>query len=131
MLPVMIGALVTMLQGGEPLPYLTIGFPAALAVAWFWTVQRLKSVVVEVEFHGAFVAMRSAWDVATGRVTDIGSAVLDVRKTEAGLAVTAGLDTHELDRRHFEPFEDLTRCFEEARGLHLAQVRERLEYSAS
>lgn len=127
MLPVMIGALVAMLQAGDPLPFLIFGFPAALAVAWFWTVQRLKAAIVEIEFHGSFVALRSAWEVATGHAAGIGSAVLDVRQSNVGLVVTAGLDSFDLDRLQFERFDELTRHFEEARMLHLMQVRARLE----
>lgn len=131
MLPVMIGSLVAMLQGRDPLPYLVFGFPAALAVAWFWTLQRLKGTIVDIEFHGSFVALRSAWEVATGYSAGIGSAVLDVRQTELGLVVTAGLDTFELERLHFDRFDELTRSFEEARNLHLTQVRSRLEHPES
>ena len=128
MLPVMIGALVAMLQGRDALPFLLFGFPAAMAVAWFWTVQRLKGDIMEVEFHGSFVALRSAWEVATGYSAGIGSAVLDIRETQTGLIVTAGLDTHALGRLQFESFDELTRCFKEARRLHLAQVLARLEH---
>ena len=42
MLPIMIGALVTVLQGFPALTYLTVGFPAALVVSMLWTLANKK-----------------------------------------------------------------------------------------
>jgi hypothetical protein len=129
MLPVMIGALVSMLGQSDPLPYLLFGFPAAAVVSWFWTVQRLKTSIVEVEFLDSFVSVRSAWDHASGRQGTPPSAVIDVRRAAGELSLTVGLDTVRLVGRDFERFEELSARLEDAGHRHMAQVRERLDPS--
>ena len=45
MLPIMIGALVTVLQGLPALTYLIVGFPAALLRAGVWTLFQMQATV--------------------------------------------------------------------------------------
>jgi hypothetical protein len=64
MLPVMLGALVSMLQGFDALPYLTVGFPIAGACATAWTWIKVRGDVCEIHIHDNSVAVRSMMDAA-------------------------------------------------------------------
>jgi hypothetical protein len=67
MLPVMIGALVSMLQGMPALMYLYAGFPLAILVSGIWTYIRMQDVVVEIHFRDEDVGIRSLLDATNPR----------------------------------------------------------------
>jgi len=122
----MIGALVTMLQGGHPLPFLTIGFPISLVVAWWWTAGRLRADIAEVILDESLAGYRSLWDVATRRSTRIGAGVLDVRRRGADLLLTIGLDTITLHQADWPDLERIEAAFRAARDEHVGRVRRTL-----
>jgi hypothetical protein len=126
-LPVMIGALVTMLEGGRPLPFLTIGFPISLAVAWWWTASRLRTEIVELHVDGMHASFRSRWDVAVRRPPGAGSAILDVRSSGVDLLVTIGLETILLRRTEWPDLDLVRSACTAARAEHVDTVRSRLD----
>lgn len=127
LLPLMIAASVMMLGGRDPLPFLLVSTPAAAAVAWFWARQELRGTVVEVNVVGSSVAVRSAWDVATGRAVGPGDSVLDVRREGDRILLTLGLDTVRLAASDFPESDSLVRRLEEARSMHGLEVRARID----
>ena len=95
MIPIMLGALTYMLTGRDPLRFLTMGFPVAMAVASAWTVFQLRRRVAEVTIRGEAVRILSAWQVAAEQDEDWVS-LLDVRRESSGLVVTLGHDSRQL-----------------------------------
>lgn len=67
MLPVMVGALVAVLQGAPALRYLTVGFPLAATAALLWTAYATLTSVAEVCVQPRAVALRTVWDCARHR----------------------------------------------------------------
>ncbi len=126
-LPVMIAALVTMLQGGRPLPFLLVWFPVSLAVAWFWTASRLRTEVVELSLGSTLVSFRTRWEVATQRPSRPGSALLDVRKSGHDLLLTIGHETIALPRLRWTDLDRIEGLCRAARDRHLDRVRRNLE----
>ena len=126
-LPVMIGALVTMLDGGRPLPFLLYGFPLSLVVAWWWTASTLRATVVEVWIDDGLASYRSRWDVAIRRPRRPGSAVIDVRRSGGDLLLTIGLDTISLVRAQWPDHTRIESIFRAARDGHVERVQRRLD----
>lgn len=127
MLPVMIGALVVMLEGGQPLPFLWMGFPLATVVALFWSRQRLHSDIAEITVDDGRVSLRSRWDVTMRRRPPSATSVLDVRMKETDILVTVGLSTHTLPRQEWPEWDALREDLMQANGSHVHRVRDRIK----
>lgn len=128
-LPIMIAALVTMLQGGYPLPYLLYGFPASMVVAWWWTASRLRSEVAELILNGSLASVHSQWDVVTKRFPPAGSAILDVRRVRHDLHLTIGHETFVLRRSRWPDLHEIEAACRAAQQIHVDRVRGILEPS--
>lgn len=114
MLPVMIAATTVALQAGVVLPFLTYGFPAALALAMAWAHQRLAARVAVVRVRGAHVALASVTDVLTD-APPTWRPLLDLRANPQALLVTAGYATTTLDRAAWPDADALQDALEAAR----------------
>lgn len=93
MLPVMIGALVSMLQGYAALPYLTVGFPIAIVCATTWTWVRIRGEICEVHIHEDSVAVRSLFDAALPSTDLEWKRVINVESASRHADVTLGLSS--------------------------------------
>ncbi|MDA1027996.1 MAG: hypothetical protein O3B41_02945 [Bacteroidetes bacterium] len=92
MLPLMIGTLVSMLQGFSVLSVLYIGFPIALGVSFFWTWLRLRSQIGEILISDEKVAFRSVFGASSPSDGPEWKLLIDLRPMASGLTVTVGLE---------------------------------------
>ncbi len=115
MLPVMIAALISMLQGSPVLTYLYIGFPVALAVSSTWVWIRVRSLVCELHVSDKSVALRSLVDAADPPSSLNWQLILDISSTNRGLRLTLGLEEFELVASDWEEWSDLIAALHEAR----------------
>lgn len=98
MLPVMIGALFSMLQGFAALPYLTLGFPIALCCAAGWTWLHVRRLICEIHIYDDSVAVRTLHEAAHP-ASDIEWKRILAITTKAGHAdITLGLTSIRLDQ---------------------------------
>jgi hypothetical protein len=98
MLPVMIGALFSMLQGFAALPYLTLGFPIALCCAAAWTWLYVRRQICEIHIYDDSVAVRTLHEAAQPPSDIEWKRILTVT-TKAGHAdITLGLASIRLDQ---------------------------------
>jgi len=117
MLPVMITALIAMLQGAPVLTYLYVGFPIALAVSSAWVWIRVRSVVCELHLGDTSVALRSLVDAADPPSLLKWQLVLDISSNNDGLRLTLGLEEFELIASDWEEWGDLTAALHAARTV--------------
>jgi len=107
MLPVMIGALVSMLQGFPVLNYLYWGFPIATIVAFCWTWVRVREEIVELHLQGNTAAAVSLLSAAARRKQPAWYRILDVNSDSDRLRITLGHDEIRLVRRSWPDFEEI------------------------
>lgn len=98
MLPVMIGALVTMLQGYWALPWLTVGFPIASACALAWTWIRIRHDVCEITISDGRVSARSVFEAAEPVSPANWKWLIDLHDHGDYARATIGLSSIRLDR---------------------------------
>lgn len=107
MLPVMTGALFSMLQGYQALSWLTIGFPLAAACASAWTWHAIRSEICEVHIAEGRVAVRSLFDAAEP-LTDLRwKWLIDLRTAPDQVQITLGLSIIQLNRQDWPQWEEL------------------------
>ena len=97
MLPIMIRALVTVLQGFPALTYLTVGFPSALLLAVLWTLFRMQATVAEISVRPGAAAVRSVWESLRARPLRW-MPIFELRTASTTLTLALGDTTYELDR---------------------------------
>lgn len=90
MLPIMILTLVEVLQGGDVLPYLYVGFPAAIILASLWTGFRMRSAPAEIVVSGPFAEVRTVLEVLSGTASRPWRIVLEVRKSADHIQLALG-----------------------------------------
>jgi hypothetical protein len=117
MIPVMIGALAAALEGYSLWKFLYIGFPGALLVALLWARFRLQATPVEIFVDHDRAAVRTAWDLIRRPGVLDWFPVLDVRRDEAVLTMTLGLDVYELTYDDWPDGELLVEALRQARRL--------------
>lgn len=61
-LPVMIGALMAVLQGYPALIFLTVGAPLGIGLAALWTQMRIYTTLAELHIRPGAVALRTVWE---------------------------------------------------------------------
>lgn len=110
MLPVMIGALVAMLEGMPALRYVTVGSPIAIGIASIWTWIRVRDDVVEVcistEKQG--VSVYSRHDAASPRRPVSLMRLFNVQfDSEDRVVLTLGHEEFRLDPDGFPEIDDL------------------------
>ncbi|GIV61146.1 MAG: hypothetical protein KatS3mg044_0012 [Rhodothermaceae bacterium] len=114
MLPVMIGALLAVLEGAAALPWLVAGFPAALVTAMLWTHLRLRTTPAEVQVVPGGAALRSVWECARDLPART-ARILDLRTTPDALLVTLDYTSYALPYRAWPDHEALLSALQEAR----------------
>jgi hypothetical protein len=117
MLPVMIGALVAMLEGLPALNFLFVGSPAAISTAAAWTWIRIRDDIVEVcislDLDG--VAVLSRHDASEPRHPQTWKRLFDIEvDRENRVILTVG---HEEFRIDADRFPDVDRLVEDCRRV--------------
>ncbi|MGB1050191.1 MAG: hypothetical protein ACPG3U_10975 [Rhodothermales bacterium] len=115
MIPVMIGALVTMLQGFDALPFLTIGFPVAASCALIWTWISVRGAVCEIHIHEESVAVRSLFDAALPSGQLEWKRIIDVELDGKSASITLGLSSIRLHQKDWLEWPLILRSLESAR----------------
>ena len=113
-LPVMIGALIAVLQGYPALAFLTVGLPMAFAVASLWTLFRMQAVVAEVLVRPGEAAVRTIWECARGRSPQW-APLYELRDDPDTLTLALGDTTYELDRAAWPEADTLLQALKNAR----------------
>lgn len=114
-LPLMIGALVTVLQGYPALAYLTIGLPAVMAVAMGWTFFRMYATIVEIHVRPGAAAVRTIWETLRAAPLRWGP-IFELRTTKNTLTLALGDAAYELDRAAWPDAETLLHTLQAARA---------------
>ena len=122
MLPIMIGALVTVLQGLPALTYLTVGFPAALVVSVLWTLFRMQTTVAEIHVRPGAAAVRSVWECLRARPLRW-MLIFKLRTATTALTLALGDTTYELDRAAWPDADALLDTLKAARATRASQRR--------
>lgn len=114
MLPVMIGALISMLEGLPALGFLYLGFPIAVVIASIWTYIFTQRHVAEIRIRSDAIAVRSVWDTATPARGITWVRLLDLSDGATKSTITAGYDMHTIYKSEWQDYESL---FHELQGL--------------
>lgn len=114
MIPVMIGALVSMLQGFDALPYLTVGFPVAATCATIWTWVRVRGEVCEIHVHDDSVSIRSLFDAALPATPLEWKRVIDVERQPHMATVTIGLSSFRITQQDWPEWTHVVRALQQA-----------------
>ena len=116
MLPIMIGALIAVLEGFVVLPFLTVGFPLALVVASSWTLFQIFSTVVEVHVRPGSAAIRTMSQALRRPSPPLRWKPIFELRTDAGAVVVAlGDAAYELPRSRWPHADDLLEQLRAAR----------------
>ena len=107
MLPVMIGALISMLEGLPVLQYLYVGFPLALGVAAIWTAINTERKLAEIHLRPDAIAVRTILGSASPPDELSWYRLLDVRSSDSEIKITVGYDIFQLEREYWPEFESL------------------------
>lgn len=116
MLPVMIGALIAMLEGASVLHFLYVGFPVATALAFAWTTIRIQDDIVEVHIRSGTVAIRSLLDASSPPTKLKWYRLLDVRYIESDIQITIGHDIYRLPALDWRTHPDLMKSLKDVMG---------------
>lgn len=116
MLPIMIGALVTVLQGFPALVYLTLGFPLAVLAAMGWTYYRLVATPAELHVRPGAAAIRTVWATVHDRPL-IWRSILELRTSRSTVTVTLSDAAYELARDEWPDTDDLLDALQIARSV--------------
>lgn len=114
-LPLMVGALVAVLQSYPVLGYLTLGFPAALTLASAWTLYRMQSTVAEIRVRPGAAAVRSVWRCAAPARRLRWLPILEIRESPATITLGLGDAAYELDRDAWPEADHLVDALRAAR----------------
>lgn len=114
-LPLMIGALVAVLQTYDALPFLTIGFPLALALAAAWTFYRMHATPAEVFVRPGTAAVRSVWAAAEPERGLHWRPIYELRFDPSTITAGIGDAAIEFDRRFWPDADALLTALHAAR----------------
>jgi len=115
MLPIMIGALIAVLQGFPALLYLTVGFPAAVLTAGTWTFYRMHATVAEIQVRPGAAAVRTIWECLHDRPIRW-VPIFELRTSGASLTAALGDASYELDRTAWPEADALLEALTAARA---------------
>jgi len=116
MMPVMIGALVAMLQGLPVLYFLYAGFPLAVLAAALWTIVQMRREPVELHIRDGAVSVRSLTAAAQPRENLRWYRLLDVRRRQDGIEITLGYEMYIFRKKLWPDLDELTGRLEQLLG---------------
>jgi len=117
-LPVMIAGLASLLQGYAVLPFLYIGFPAAILVAGAWTHVRIGDEIVELHFRDEDLALRSLLSAAEPKKDLRWFRILDVQRDDDAVRITLGHEFYRILLSEWPEREYLMGHLESAANQH-------------
>jgi len=115
MLPVMLGGLVTVLQGYPALAYLIVGFPVALLAALGWTFFRMHAILAEVHVRPGEAAVRTVWEYLRAHPLRW-APIYELRSAQTTLTLALGDAAYELDRTAWPEADTLLDALRVARA---------------
>ena len=107
-----------MLQGFVALPWLTIGFPLATALALAWTWHAIRSRICEITVVGDRICARSEFDAAEPVSAVRWKWALDIQIGSRHADLTLGLSPIRLYREEWPEWEELVA------SLHWAHLQQ-------
>jgi len=111
LLPVMIVALVTALQGYPVLGFLYYGFPLGMGIAWVWTWYVLHTTLATIIVGEETIAVRSVWQQAERETTSPNWELLfDLRHEKAHLTMSLGLQSYDLSLNQWHDADTLVKA---------------------
>lgn len=116
MLPVMIGALIAVLEGYPVLPFLTVGFPLALVLAMTWTVFQVFGTIAEVHVRPGAAAVRTVSEALRSPPPPlVWKPIFELRTASSMIVVALGDATYELPRQQWPEADALLDALQAAR----------------
>ncbi len=109
MLPIMIGALVGMLEGMPVLYFLYAGFPLALIVSSLWTVVQVRRQLVEIHISSEGVAVRSLIGASHPNEELSWYRLLDIDIRHRKTHITVGHDPFTIEHKDWPEYKLLER----------------------
>ena len=116
MLPVMLGGLMTVLQGFPALAYLIAGFPVAIIVAVGWTFFRMHALIAEVHVRPGEAAVRTVWEILRNRPLRW-APIYELRTGKSSLTLAVGDAAYELNRAAWPEADTLLDALRSARAF--------------
>ena len=120
LLPLMVIALASLLQGYDALPFLYIGFPAAILVASGWTHVRISDEIVELHFRDSDLALRSLLSAASPKKKLSWFRILDIKRDKDVIRITLGHEFYRILLSEWPEQEHLVGHLESAESEHAA-----------
>ena len=114
MLPVMIITLICVLQGLSITLLLIWFFPAAVVIAFWWTMFRLKKTPAEIYVYQNDAAVRTVWEYSFHQPI-IWDRILDVRDYGHWTFVAIGLHSYEINQSEWPRYQQLNQTLKAAR----------------
>jgi hypothetical protein len=122
-MPIMVGALFSMLQGYPALSWLTVGFPLAASCATLWTWHSIRSTITEVIIADDRVATLSLFEAADPVSSFQWKWAIDLRVAPDHAELTLGLSTIRLHRRDWPEWTPLLEALHSAYQLQSESIR--------
>lgn len=121
MLPVMIGALIAILEGFSGLPFLTLGFPLALLMATAWTWYRVHATLAAISIRAGEASVHTVWETLRdpsphALMQQDWLPIFEIRKGPSFLSVALGDATYTLERRDWPELDQLLDALQDARA---------------
>jgi len=113
MIPVMIGALITMLEGYRVLQYLYIGFPLAVVLSAAWTSIFVQKHVAEIHVRPDAIGIRSVWEAASPKKDFTWVKLLDLDESATAIKLTAGYEIFTIHRSQWPEYNSLNETLKE------------------
>ena len=117
-LPVMIGALLAVLQGYPALIFLTLGLPGAAGLAALWTLFGMQTRPAELCVRPGAASVRTVWACLLN-LPRRWHPIFDLRTTPATLTLGLGDAAYELDRAAWPESEAMLDALRAARDAGL------------
>jgi len=115
MLPVMVAALLAVLQGFPALVYLTVGFPVAALVAMVWTLFRMQTALAEIHVRPGAAAVVTVWRAAGSQQKLVWQPIYEIRSHAKEVSFGLGDASYELDRSRWPEADALIHALRAAR----------------
>jgi hypothetical protein len=116
MLPLMIAALISVLQGFPVLQYLTIGFPLAIVIASLWTIFRMQASVAEIHVRPGSAAVVTVWRAVDAAPVLSWKPIYEIRTHAKEFSFGLGDASYELDRSDRPDADSLIHTLRQARN---------------
>ncbi len=118
MLPVMIGALIAILEGFPGLPFLTIGFPLALICASVWAWFRIQVTPAALYIREGAASLQTVWESLRSPSKRQWLPIFELRRGPSFVTLALGDATYYLEHDDWPDLEALLNALHEARSTY-------------